>query len=95
MVVYSEVERIVNQRRLNLEPYLAVVTKQQPPDAAIFKGFLEYKDEILDEVSKNVPRIIDLKAGLAEPIYCKNCDYCRSLNKTELIDYKNYKDMER
>ena len=88
MVVYSEIERLANNRKDNLVPYLAVATKQDPPDKAIYKGFLYYKDVLLQEVSENIPRIIDLKAGLQEPKMCNTCDYCRSIKKTQIIEYR-------
>lgn len=87
MIVYSEIERLATGRKKNLAPYLAVVTKETPPDAAIYKGFLTYKDVILEEVEQNVRRIIDLKAELAEPKHCWRCEYCRSIKETEIIDY--------
>lgn len=87
MIVYSEIERIANNRKDNLLPYLAVVTKQEPPDGAIYKGFLQYKDIILDEVKKNVPRIFDIKNGIVKPNYCGKCDYCRSLKNTKIIEW--------
>ena len=88
MIMYSEVERIANKREKNLTPYLAVVTKESPPDTAIFKGFLYYKDTILQEVKNKIPRIIDLKAGLIKPIMCNRCEYCRSVKDTEIIEYR-------
>lgn len=87
MVVYSEVERIATKRNKNLSPYLAVITKQTPPDTAIYKGFLQYKEVILEEIQSRIPRIIDLKAGLTEPTMCNRCEYCRSVKETEIIDY--------
>ena len=88
MIVYSEIERIATGRDKNLVPYLAVVTKESPPDTAIYKGFLYYKDTILCDVKNNVSRIIDLKAGLAQPEHCNKCDYCRSVKETEIIEYR-------
>lgn len=88
MIIYSEVEKIATKRKSNLKPYLAVVTKETPPDAAIYKGFLNYRQVILEEVSQHIPRIIDLKAGLAEPSMCYRCEYCRSIKPTEIITYE-------
>lgn len=87
MIVYSEIERIANKRETNLTPYLAVVTKESPPDTAIYKGFLNYKEIILEEIERHIPRIIDLKAGLVEPKMCNRCEYCRSIKNTQIVEY--------
>jgi hypothetical protein len=87
MVVYAEIERIANNRSKNLTPYLAVITKEIPPDTAIYKGFLNYKDVLLEEIERNIPRIIDLKAGIVKPKMCNRCEYCRSVKKTEIVEY--------
>lgn len=91
MVVYSEIERIANNRNDNLNPLLVVITKESPPDAAIFKGFLDYKDMILAEVEMHTPRIIDLKNGIAEPKQCGRCEYCRSVKKTPIHILEQFK----
>jgi|WetSurMetagenome_2_1015567.scaffolds.fasta_scaffold292705_1 hypothetical protein len=90
MAVYTEVEKIATGRDKNLNPIIVAITKESPPDVAIFKGFLEYKDFLLDEVEQNIPRIIDLKAGLKEPKLCNRCDYCRSVKKTPVIEFHNF-----
>lgn len=88
MVIYSEIERLATGRSENLSPYLAAITKQEPPDIAIYKGFLEYKDIILADVESKTSRIIELKTGLVKPKYCGKCDYCRYTKKASIIKYK-------
>lgn len=88
MVVYSEIEKLATKRNENLTPYLAVITKQEPPDSTIFKGFLEYKDVLLEEVSHYMPRILELKKGTVKPIHCGKCDYCRSVKDTQIVQYR-------
>lgn len=87
MVIYAEIERLANKRSKPLTPYLACITKQEPPASAIYKGFLNYREVILEEVEKNVSRIIDLKNGIVKPKYCGFCEYCRSVKETEIIEY--------
>jgi hypothetical protein len=92
MVVYSEIEKLATNRKENLNPLLVVVTKESPPDAAIFKGFLDFKDDILQDVGLNVARILDLKNGLVKPIQCGRCEYCRTVKKTPIFIYKQFKE---
>jgi hypothetical protein len=87
MIVYSEIEKIATNRNKNLNPYLAVITKESPPDTTIYKGFLQYREQILEEIKENIPRIIDLKAGLVTPNMCNRCEYCRSIKETEIVTY--------
>ena len=35
--------------------------------------------EELAKVEVNMPRILAVKAGLEEPVFCGQCDYCRSV----------------
>jgi hypothetical protein len=91
MVVYSEIEKIATNRDENLNPLLVVVTKESPPDAAIFKGFLDYKDDLLSDIKQNIPRIIDLKNDLVKPKQCGKCDYCRSVKRTPIYTYAEFK----
>jgi hypothetical protein len=91
MVIYSEIEKIATGRKTNLNPLLVVITKQNPPDTAIFKGFLGNKDIFLDEVRQKVVRINDLKLHLVEPKMCGSCAFCRSIKNTPIIEYEKFK----
>lgn len=88
MAIYATVEKIATNRDKYLEPYLVVVTKENPCDKAILKGFLQDIDLIMYEVETNIPRILALKKGEIEPKFCGRCDYCRQNKKTEIIDYR-------
>jgi hypothetical protein len=87
MVIYSEVEKIATGREENLNPLLVVITKESPPDTAIYKGFLTARERILSEVEQKVGRIFDLKQHLVEAVMCNRCDYCRSIKKTPILEY--------
>jgi hypothetical protein len=88
MVIYSEIEKIATGKNENIRPYIAAITKQEPPDIAIYTGFLEYKDILLQEVEKNLPRIISIKNGITKPKRCEKCDYCRHTKSAKIIKYK-------
>lgn len=89
MLIYTAIEKIYTKRSGKLEPYLAVVTKQDPPDKAILNGFLRNDDvnDIVEELQYKLPRIIQVKDGEDEPFRCEICEYCRSTKKTSKIDF--------
>lgn len=87
MAIYSEVERLAMGRAAEdwSEFIIVAVSKEKYPNKAV----LNMTDPTrlaaeLVAVQTNMPRIRTLKAGLAEPIRCEVCNYCRStkvLNK--------------
>lgn len=83
MAVYSAVEGH------DLETYLAVVTKQDPSDIEIIEVPKWRREELLDEVERNMPHILAVKSGKIEPERCGVCDFCRATKKlTEPIDFE-------
>lgn len=86
MAVYAEVYRIATGR--DLETYLAVVTKETPSNLEIIHIPKWRREELLDEVAKQMPRIVAVKSGQLEPERCEVCDYCRATKVlTEPIDF--------
>ena len=82
MAIYAAVEG------KNLETYLAVVTKQTPPDKELIEIPKWRRDELLEEVERNMPRILAVKKGLKEPERCGVCEYCRATKMlSEPIDF--------
>lgn len=77
MAIYNAVEGN------DLCTYLAVVTKQTPPDLEIISIPRWRRVELLEEVEKSMPRILAVKSGAEEPRRCGVCEYCRS---TKVID---------
>ena len=83
MAVYWKVEGD------DLATYLAVVTKQDPPDKGIISIPKWRRVELLDEVERNMPRILAVKSGRTPPQRCGMCEYCRLTNMiTEPIDFE-------
>ena len=69
--------------------YLAVADKQKYSDHEIV-GFREDGQDfqqVLNEVERNVPRILELKSGKVEPDRCGICDYCRATKKVSVPVY--------
>ncbi len=79
--IYTEVERIARGRAFGdwSEYLLVAVSKEKYPDKALIRltDPARWVTE-LTEVERNMPRLIALKTGLAEPIRCERCDYCRA-----------------
>lgn len=67
----------------NLDTYLAVVTKQSPADIELIEIPKWRREELLEDVQRNLPRIIQVKQGIVEPERCGVCDYCRATKKIE------------
>lgn len=73
----------------DLATYLAVVTKQDIPDKEIISIPRWRRVELLEEVERNMPRILAVKSGLHPPQRCGVCDYCRATKLlTEPIDFE-------
>lgn len=77
MAIYSAVEG------RDLATYLAAVTKQDPPDKEIISIPRWRRVELLEEVEKNMPRIIQVKTGKIPARRCGVCEYCRATKVLE------------
>jgi len=91
MSIYSEVERIANGRESGdwLNFFIVAVSKEKYPDKAVIN--MTDPERLIKELAQvevNMPRILAVKAGLEEPIFCGQCDYCRSTKQlTGAIHY--------
>jgi hypothetical protein len=89
MAVYSEVERLFTASDLGLETFLAVVTKQSPPDKDVIHVPRWRREDVLTEIGRDMPSILDVKYGRRAPERCGVCDYCRATKMiTEPIDFE-------
>ena len=83
MAIYAAVEG------RDLATYLAVVTKQEPPDKEIISIPRWRRSELLEEVEKQMPRILAVKSGKHPARRCGVCEYCRATKMiTEPIDFE-------
>lgn len=83
MAVYSAVEG------RDLATYLAVVTKQDPPDLEVVSVPRWRRVELLEGVEKDMPHILAVKSGQMPPVRCGVCEYCRATKKIiEPIDFE-------
>lgn len=81
MAVYAEVVKRVTG--LDLETYLAVITKQDPPDMEIIYIPKWRREELIDDVKRNMGRILAVKSGKEPPQRCGVCEYCRATKMIE------------
>lgn len=87
MAIYAEVYKIVTGK--DLDTFLAVVTKQNPSDLEIIEIPKWRREELLEEVKRYIPRILEIKKGKVEPERCGVCEYCRATKRlTEPIDFE-------
>lgn len=87
MAIYGAVYKAVTER--DLETYLAVATKETPTNLEIIHIPLWRREELLEDVSKHLPRIVAVKSGEAEPERCGVCEYCRATKVLkEPIDFE-------
>ena len=84
MAIYSEIERLAMGRvEGDWSKFLIVaVSKEKYPDKAVINMTdPERLAKELAQVEANMPRILAVKAGVEEPIFCGQCDYCRSVKQ--------------
>lgn len=83
MAIYAAVEG------RDLATYLAVVTKQDPPDIELISIPRWRRVELLEEVERSMPRLLAVKAGTVPALRCGCCEYCRATKViTEPIDFE-------
>lgn len=76
LAIYRELIRQETGKKLPC--YISAVSKEKYPDIRVIQ-IEDYKlDNALADIIENAHRIDELKKGLAEPIRCEECDYCKS-----------------
>lgn len=94
MAVYSEVEALSTGGE-RLETYLDVATKEDPEDLAIVHIPAWRRKQCLEDIQKDMPRILAYKNGEKEAPGCGTCAYCRANKKVtgpidfELVGFSN------
>lgn len=83
--VYQEGVHITTGEQLPF--YLAVGTKERTIDLDIFQIPQPTLDMALNEISQNIGHFVEVKEGLVEPVYCGECDYCKSVKAARIRNY--------
>lgn len=98
MAVYSELQRLWAGNRathgrkvseMRYDPYLVIVTKEDPPDKAVIEFDDVSIEQELEIVKGWMVRINQVKAGEIKPHACGKCPYCRSTKKTEVMHFRD------
>ena len=87
--VYQRVEQFASNRSRPLPFYLAVATKEDPPDVALIQIPQHVLDTALKVVESKIDRFDLVKTGEIQPTRCERCAYCRQtkvLWKPEVYD---------
>lgn len=83
MAVYAAVEGH------DLDTFLAVATKQNPIDIELIEIPKWRREELLVDIERSLPHILEVKRGEVKPERCGVCEYCRATKKlTEPIDFE-------
>lgn len=65
----------------DLPCYLAVITKEDPPDLAVVQIEQERMDTEMQYLAEKMEYFKAIKAGIVEPERCERCAYCRATKK--------------
>lgn len=79
--VYQEIVRQKTGKKLPF--YIAAATKEAEPDIRIIHVTDNYLSEAMSVVEANLPRVLRVINGEAEPDRCELCDCCRN---TRILD---------
>jgi hypothetical protein len=74
--------------------YLAVITKENPPDIEIVQIEQSRLDAELEYLEKIMPRLDAVKSGVIEPDRCGHCAYCRATKRISGATPLTYYEME-
>ena len=89
LAVYQKIVEICTGDKLPC--YIAAVSKDDVPEIKIIEIDDFTLENALNEVKMNMPTVLSVKNGEAEPIRCEQCEYCR---ETEVLtDPINYRDL--
>lgn len=69
----------------NLPVYLAVITKQDPPDLAVIQIPQYLLDAEITALEAVLPYYDAMRQGVVEPERCENCAYCRATKKLKEV----------
>ena len=75
MAIYQAVEGH------NLPCYLAVITKEEPPDIAVIEIPQHTLDAEMEVLKEKLPYFDAIRCGVIEPPRCEKCDYCRETKR--------------
>lgn len=91
LAIYQEIYE--KNEGVRLPCYLAVITKETPPDIRIIHVEQERLDAELRFLEMQIPRFEAIKSGAVEPKRCEKCEWCRQSRiltaPEELADFED------
>lgn len=87
LAVYQKIVEINTGEKLPC--FIAAVTKEEEPEIAIIGIDQQSLDHALNEIEMNMPSVLAVKNGEAEPIRCERCNYCKSTVKLDKVIHYN------
>jgi hypothetical protein len=87
MVIYAELERIINKRENPISTYMLAISKGAAPIKLLLYGFLDNRIKILSEVERNLEHIMKVKNKQIEPTSCGKCKYCLQKKNINSMHY--------
>lgn len=67
-----------------LPAYLAVITKENPPDIEIIEIPQHILDAEMAALKSQLPYFDAMRKGIVEPVRCEHCAYCRATKKIKV-----------
>ena len=78
----------------DLPCYLAVITKEDPPDISVIQIEQDKLDSELAFLAEKMPLFDAMKQGIIEPERCETCAYCRQTKKLkEVLTLEHYENL--
>ncbi|GIO06253.1 hypothetical protein J31TS6_22810 [Brevibacillus reuszeri] len=87
MAIYAEIERRNSGRKGWLESLIVAVSKEDPPDKAVIAIDSYRIEEELISVERNLPHVLEVKAGEVPAKRCEKCRYCRETKKIQKVTH--------
>lgn len=69
----------------SLPCYLAVITKEDPPDISVIQVEQSKMDAEMEFLREKLPRYDAIKRGIIEPERCESCAYCRATKRLKTV----------
>jgi len=85
MALYAELERLYYGHSHWYDPYIIAVSKEDPPDKEVISMDTHRMEEELEEIERRMPRVLEVKYGIAEPKRCGTCRYCRETKQLSKV----------
>lgn len=83
--IYQEL--VFQQTGKKLPFLLAVVTKEDTPDIAVYQLSQDTLDTAMDVIKSKIMRFAMIKDKIIDPERCECCDYCKSTKNVTINDY--------